>query len=215
MFSSSSSVFTAITVVVLALSLRASAHAMPSPALGVKGLPARSDVQRPSTKSPCGSVNIASSLDTSTAVPVEADGTTVMLNVTNFNAGGDGSRSVSVLVDPTGTGKNFVAAKVTKNGDAAPKSTGTQQVTLTLPAGTVCSGGKAKNLCLLSVKSTADFGGCTVVSQLSATGSGSGTGAAAATSKTPCKSSKRRRAFGTRAPRALRRSLHENPVFAA
>ncbi|KAJ7036662.1 hypothetical protein C8F04DRAFT_1337735 [Mycena alexandri] len=209
-----SSVFTSVAVV-LALSLRASAHAMPSPALGVSGLPARSDVQRLSTSSPCGSVNIASSIDTSTAVPAEADGT-VMLNITNYNAGADGSRSVSVLVDPTGTGKKFVTAKVTKNGDAAPKNTGTQQVTLSLPAGTVCSGGKAKNLCLLSVKSTAGFGGCTVVSQLSASGADTGSSSVAAsapaTTKTPCKSSKRR-AAGTRAARAMRRSLHENPVF--
>ncbi|KAJ6617032.1 hypothetical protein B0H10DRAFT_1716125, partial [Mycena sp. CBHHK59/15] len=144
---------------VLALVLQAHAHAMPSPALGVKGLPARSDVQRPSTNAPCGNVNIAQNLDSSTAVPAEADGT-VMLNITNYNAGADGSRSVSVMVDPTGTGKKFVAAKVTTNGDANPKSTGTQKITLALPAGTECTGGKAGNLCLLSVKSTAGFGGC-------------------------------------------------------
>ncbi|KAJ7825705.1 hypothetical protein B0H13DRAFT_1506589, partial [Mycena leptocephala] len=147
-------------VIVLALALHASAHAMPSPALGVSGIPVRNDVQRPSTSAPCGKIDIASNLDKSTAVPVESDGTTVMLNVTNYNAGGDGSRSVSVLVDPTGSGKNFVKATVTKNGDANPKGTGTDQVKLSLPAGTKCSGGKAGNLCLLSVKSTAGFGGC-------------------------------------------------------
>jgi hypothetical protein len=64
-------------------------------------------------------------------------------------SGADGSRSVSVLVDPTGTGKNFVAAKVTKNGDPAPKTNGSDKVTLSLPAGTKCTGGKTGNLCLL------------------------------------------------------------------
>ncbi|KAJ7832805.1 hypothetical protein B0H14DRAFT_3463248 [Mycena olivaceomarginata] len=184
---------------------------MPLPALGVTGSPVRNDAQRLSTAKPCGSTDIASNLDKATAVPVEADGSTVMLNVTNFNPGADGSRSVSVLVDPTGTGKNFVAAKVTKNGDPAPKTNGSDQVKLTLPAGTKCTGGKAGNLCLLvSIfsclplhssfplvarpipslhpflstplasaldltlsprslrKSTAGFGACTVVSQLSA-----------------------------------------------
>ncbi|KAJ7708649.1 hypothetical protein B0H17DRAFT_916822 [Mycena rosella] len=205
-----SSVFTSAALV-LALVLQAHAHAMPSPALGVSGLPARSDVQRPSTSSPCGSVNIASSLNNSTAVPAAADGT-VMLNITNYNPGADGSRSVSVMVDPTGTGKKFVAATVTKNGDPAPTGTGTEQIKLSLPAGIQCSGGKAGNLCLLSVKSTADFGGCAVVSQLAASsGSGSATVSAPTASKTPCKS--KRRAAGTRAARALRRSLHENPVF--
>ncbi|KAJ7230266.1 hypothetical protein GGX14DRAFT_307941, partial [Mycena pura] len=147
------------TTALLALALYANAHAMTSPALGVKGFPTRNDVQRPSTSKPCGTTDIASNIDTSTAVPAGPDGS-VTLNVTNFNAGADGSRSVSVLVDPTGTGKNFVSAKVTKNGDAAPTSIGSDEVTLTLPAGTQCTGGKAGNLCLLSVKSTADFGGC-------------------------------------------------------
>ncbi|KAJ7498246.1 hypothetical protein B0H11DRAFT_1999186 [Mycena galericulata] len=201
-----SSIFTSAALV-LALALQANAHAMPSPALGVAGIPARSDVQRPSTSAPCGSVNIASSINNSTAIPVEADGS-VMFNMTNFNAGADGSRSVSVMVDPTGTGKKFVAAKVTTNGDAAPTNVGTQQIKLSLPAGTQCSGGKAGNLCLLSVKSTSGFGGCTVASQaLSASGSSApDTGSSGTTTR-------KRRAVGTRAARALRRSLHENPVF--
>jgi len=225
-----SSVLTSATLL-LALALRASAHAMPSPALGVKGVPVRNDVQRPSNDKPCGNVDIASNIDTSTAVPVESDGTTVMLNVTNYNPGGDGSRSVSVLVDPTGTGKKFVAAKVTKNGNANPKDNGSDLISLSLPAGTTCTGGKAKNLCLLSVKSTAGFGGCAVVSQLDSTStsnsgsnsapaaSGSTSAAGATKSKVPC-SKKARRAAGTRAPRALRlaaaaESVHANPLFAS
>jgi hypothetical protein len=79
---------------------------------------------------------------------------------------------------------------------------------------------------LQSVKSTAGFGGCAVVSQLSSSGStdstpsgSAGASAPVATTgsssgKVPCKKT-RRRAVGTRAPRAMRRaeSLHENPVF--
>ncbi|KAJ7702678.1 hypothetical protein B0H17DRAFT_923183, partial [Mycena rosella] len=139
-----------------------------SPALGVKGTPQRSDVQRPSTASPCGNVNIASNLDTSTAVAAAADGT-VTFQVQNFNAGADGSTSVSVQVDPTGAGKKFVAATVKTNGNKNPSKVESDKVVVSLPAGTKCTGGKAKNLCLLSVKTTAGFGACTVVSQGKAT----------------------------------------------
>ncbi|KAF8205265.1 hypothetical protein K438DRAFT_1818858 [Mycena galopus ATCC 62051] len=181
---------------VLALALHASAHAMPSPALGVLGAPTRADVQRPSTSQPCGTVPIASNIDNSTALPTEADGTTVTMNVTNFNSGADGSRSVSVTVDPTGTGKStsFVKATVSKNGNANPTSDGTDKVTLSLPKGTKCTGGTAGNLCLLSVKTTAGFGACVVVSQLDSASTASGsavdpsaspTTAAAAAAATP------------------------------
>ncbi|KAJ7607941.1 hypothetical protein FB45DRAFT_707033, partial [Roridomyces roridus] len=151
------------------MAMQAHAHAMPSPALGVVGRAVtRNDVQRPSTQSPCGSIAIASNLDKSTAVPVMEDGS-VVLNVTNFNPGADGSRKVSVLVDPTGTGQKFVAANVTTNGDPAPKTDGSDQVKISLPAGMKCTGGKTGTLCLLSVKSTAGFGACSVVSQASTT----------------------------------------------
>ena len=73
------------TTVLLAFALYANAHAMTSPALGVKGFPTRNDVQRPSTSKPCGNTDIASNIDTSTAVPAGPDGS-VTLNVTNFNA---------------------------------------------------------------------------------------------------------------------------------
>ncbi|KAJ7065489.1 hypothetical protein C8F01DRAFT_1125759 [Mycena amicta] len=205
--------------VLLALALNANAHASPVPMLGIKGTPQRNDVQRPSTSSPCGNVNIANTIDTSSSVPAEADGTTVQLNITNYNAGADGSRSVSVMVDPTGTGKKFVAANVTKNGDPAPKTNGNDLVTLELPAGTKCTGGKSGNLCLLSVKSTASFGGCTLVSQL-ASSTGTSSAAGATSSKVPCKSKAKRnrdrRAIGTRVAKAARaevEGLHDNPVF--
>ncbi|KAJ7655672.1 hypothetical protein DFH06DRAFT_1329112 [Mycena polygramma] len=150
--------------ILFALAAQTSAHAIPNPALGVKGTPKRSDVQRPSTGSPCGSVNIASTLDTSTAIAAAADGT-VTFQVQNFNAGADGSTSVAVQVDATGAGKKFVAATVKTNGNKAPSKVESDKVVVSLPAGTKCTGGKAKNLCLLSVKTTAGFGACTVVSQ--------------------------------------------------
>ncbi|KAJ7224928.1 hypothetical protein B0H12DRAFT_1223887 [Mycena haematopus] len=218
--------FSSSLLTLLLLVARASAHAMPSPALGVAGVPTRTDVQRPSAAQPCGSVPIAANINNSTAVPVEADGMTVMLNVTNFNAGADGSRSVSVLVDPTATGKNFTKATVTKNGNANPTSDGTDQIKLTLPAGTKCSGGTDGNLCLLSVKTTTGFGACSVVQQLatsSASGSSTNGSSTTSTGKVPCtKNRKRRAAVGTSAARALRlrkaqaaASLHGNPLFAS
>jgi len=170
--------FVASASLLLVLAAQANAHAIPVPALGV-AKPARSDVQRPSTASPCGSVNIAQTIDTSTATPVAADGS-VTIGVENFNAGGDGSTSVSVSVDATGKGTSFVAGTVTKNGNANPSAVETDQVTFTLPAGTTCTGGAAGNLCLVSVKTTAGFGACTVVSQGAGTAAAAGTGTAAA-----------------------------------
>lgn len=141
------------------------AHAAIAPALGVKGNPTRSDVQNPSSAKPCGNVNIAQSIDTSTPVTVAANGT-FSPSIANFNPGADGSRSIkTVQVDASGTGKNFIAAKMIVNGDANPTNTGTQQLTVQLPAGTTCTGGTGKNLCLTSFTTTAGFGNCVVVSQ--------------------------------------------------
>jgi len=75
-----------------------------------------------------------------------------------------------------GSGANFVAGKVTANGEAAPASTGTEQITASLPAGTTCTGGASGDLCLASFKTAGGFGNCVVVQQ----GAGGGnTGAAA------------------------------------
>ncbi|KAK6977657.1 hypothetical protein R3P38DRAFT_3122709 [Favolaschia claudopus] len=217
------------TLLTFALSaLHVSAHAMPNPALGITGRALqRNDAQRPSDDKPCGNVDIASNIDKAAAIPVTVgkDGTSVSFNMTNFNGGGDGSRKVSVMIDPTGTGKNLVKANVTKNGDPAPKeNTGSDLITVALPDGTKCTGGKDKNLCLLSVKSTAGFGACTVASQLDTSSTGTD---AAKSGKVPCKNSKKnRRAVATRAARFLRayareleieeqeRSVHGNPLFA-
>ncbi|KAJ7888262.1 hypothetical protein B0H13DRAFT_1531228, partial [Mycena leptocephala] len=140
-------------------------HVSSSPALGIKGAPQRSDTQRPTTAKPCGNVDIASNLDTSTAIAAAADGT-VTMKVENC-IGTDDSTSVSVEVDQTGTGKKFAPATVTTNGNPVRRelSSATLNLNLILPAGTKCTGGMTQNLCLVSVKTTHGFGGCTVVSQ--------------------------------------------------
>lgn len=72
-----------VSAVVLALGLQANAHAGMTPALGVSGTFARSDVQRPSTAKPCGTAALTA-VDTSTPVNAAADGT-VAMTITNFN----------------------------------------------------------------------------------------------------------------------------------
>jgi hypothetical protein len=71
-------------VFVLTFAVQAHAHAAIVPALGVAGQPKRSDVQRPTSASPCGKVNIAATIDTSTPVTASANGT-FTVTVTNFN----------------------------------------------------------------------------------------------------------------------------------
>ncbi len=83
MFSKS---FLATAVFLVAgLTSQVHAHVALAPALGVAGTPQRSDVQRPSKAKPCGTINIASTLDTSTAVTAAADGS-FTVTATNFNA---------------------------------------------------------------------------------------------------------------------------------
>lgn len=167
-----------IAAVVLTLSAQAHAHAAIAPALAVTGTPKRADVQRPSTATPCGNTNIAANIDKSTPVIAAADGT-FAVTVTNFNAGSDGSRQVTMTVDATGAGKNFAAGTVSKNGVLAPTSTGSDQVTASLPAGTTCTGGAAKNLCIASFKTAAGFGNCVVVQQGAVAGAATPAGGAA------------------------------------
>jgi len=141
------------------------AHAIVNEALGVTGNATRNDVQRPSAANPCGNVNIAQSLDTSTPVPANANGS-FSPTITDFNGGADGSREIkTVQVDASGTGKNFVAANMVVNGDPNPSTVGTQSLTVQLPPNTKCAGGTSKNLCLASFTTTAGFGNCVVVSQ--------------------------------------------------
>jgi len=109
-------------------------------------------------------VNIASLLDTSTAVAADAGGN-VKVAAINFNPGADGSRKVTANVDPSGTGKNFLKMTVSVNGDPVPKNTGSQDVIAQLPTGTKCTGGSNKDKCLVQFVTTRGFGNCVVVSQ--------------------------------------------------
>ncbi|KAL0959631.1 hypothetical protein HGRIS_011333 [Hohenbuehelia grisea] len=218
------------SVVALALSVQVSAHAAVSPALGVEGTPVRGNVQRPSAARPCGNINVAQTLDTSTPIAAGADGSFTVTGQ-NFNAGQDGSLQFTASVDAAATGQNFVAATVTKNGELAPNAVQTTQITAQLPAGTKCTGGQAGNLCLVSFKSAGNFGNCVVVQQGAAAGgavagaaaggaaagaatgaaaggaaAGAATGAAAGRAgRRPAggRAGRRPAAAGTRAPRAL------------
>jgi len=157
----------AASIFLLAFASSVHAHAGVHPALGVAGGGLqRSDVQRPSKQKPCGAVDIAKNLDSSTAIPANADGT-VSAVVTDFNPGADGSRSIKTAeVDSSGTGQNFDGqATVLTNGDPNPTSDASQNITVKLPDGTKCAGGTNKNLCLVSFTTTAGFGNCVVVSQ--------------------------------------------------
>jgi hypothetical protein len=71
-------------LIFLVLTSSVNAHCGVTPALGVKGNMKRSDVQRPSNAKPCGNINIAQTLDSSTATPVNANGT-FSVAATNFN----------------------------------------------------------------------------------------------------------------------------------
>ncbi|KAJ6615810.1 hypothetical protein B0H10DRAFT_1707961, partial [Mycena sp. CBHHK59/15] len=164
----------------LALAAQTSGQAIPIPALGVSGTPALSDVQSPSTAEPCGTIDPTTAIDSSTPIAAAADGT-VTMTVQNFDTGADGSTDVSVQVDATGKGTSFVAATVNTNGKAAPTEVEASTVIFSLPSGTKCIGGTAGNLCLISVKTTSGFGGCTVVSQSAAAAAGQGTIAAGKT----------------------------------
>lgn len=75
-----------IVILIVALALHVQAHAGVSPALGVAGALKRSDVKRPSAANPCGAgVNIAGTIDKSTAVQAAADGSFTATAV-DFNA---------------------------------------------------------------------------------------------------------------------------------
>ncbi|KAH9994225.1 hypothetical protein BJV77DRAFT_1182556 [Russula vinacea] len=152
-------------IFLLALTSSVNAHAAIAPALGVKGNPARSDVQRPSQAKPCGNINIAQNLGNSTAVNVNAKGI-FTANITGFDPGADGSRSIkTVQVDASGNGTHFVPAQILTNGDPNPAAVGTQELRVQIPADTKCTGGTSKSLCLASFTTTAGFGNCVVVSQ--------------------------------------------------
>lgn len=86
------------------------------------------------------------------------------MTATNFNGGRDGSTQFTVQVDSTGKGTAFKPATVTKNGVLAPARAGSAEITVQMPSGTTCTGGKTGNLCLVAFKSASGFGNCVVVS---------------------------------------------------
>jgi hypothetical protein len=111
-----------VSAIVLAFSAaRVAGHAAINPALGVTGTAVRNDVQRPKAGKECGNIAVAGAIDSSTPVVADASGA-FTVDVTDFNAGKDGSRSVTMQVDAAGTGTNFVAGKVTTNGNAVSAS---------------------------------------------------------------------------------------------
>jgi hypothetical protein len=73
----------AAATLALTLSIQVNAHAVIVPMLGVAGKPVRSDAQRPSANAPCGTIDIAQTIDSSASVPAAADGS-FNVNVTNF-----------------------------------------------------------------------------------------------------------------------------------
>jgi hypothetical protein len=176
--------FTALTVFII---LTSSANAQDTitppnpPFLDLKETPISGEAQRPSIVDPCTNVNIAQNLDTSTCVTADETGAFLLSYVNvdpwvhspcpyvtsehvgwilNVFSGADGSRSIeTVQVDASGTGNNFVAAQM------APANDDTQQFIIQLPAGTICTGGTNRNLCLASITTALGPGSCVVVSQ--------------------------------------------------
>lgn len=74
-----------VLALALGAALQVHGHALITPALGVTGAGARSDVQRPSKAAECGNVNVANTINTSTPVVANADGS-FTATITNFNA---------------------------------------------------------------------------------------------------------------------------------
>ncbi|KAF5357309.1 hypothetical protein D9758_005897 [Tetrapyrgos nigripes] len=166
MFSKTLSTF---ALSVLAISVHVNGHTLMTPALGVQGAGARSDVQvlALAGNDKCGKMNVAQNIDTSTPVAAAADGT-FTVTATNFNRNRDGSRQLSATMDTTATGNSFNGqVTITQNGDPRPAQLGSDQIVAQLPAGTTCTGGASGNLCLVSFKNDfiAGFGNCVVVSQ--------------------------------------------------
>ncbi|KAI0289379.1 hypothetical protein BC826DRAFT_1032368 [Russula brevipes] len=152
-------------IFVLALTYSANAHAAINPFAGLGGTATRQDVSRVSDGKPCGNINIAQAIDSSTTIPVNPDGS-FSPTITNFNGGSDGSRSIkTVQVDVSGQGTNFVAAKMLVNGDPSPQNDSTESITAQLPPNTKCAGGSEGNRCLVAFATTAGFGNCVIVKQ--------------------------------------------------
>jgi Egh16-like virulence factor len=119
------------------------------------------DAIRVSTADPCGTnVNLAS-LSATNATDLSSD----TLNMSVFVITPDGAGPFKVAIDTGATGKQLTTqADITTN---VPGTNGVSSdvgkafpLDVTIPPGTVCSGGQTKNLCLVQVKNPSGFGGC-------------------------------------------------------
>ncbi|KAE9389392.1 hypothetical protein BT96DRAFT_1003291 [Gymnopus androsaceus JB14] len=215
-----SKVFATVSLL-FAVSAQINAHAIMTPALGVNGTAVRNDVQRPSSSQPC-----------------DANGTFVT-NATDFNAyvcfdwiwqrltrcavvAQMDRDPLAAKVDPTGAGKNF-STVVTVSQERRMLTllrSAVIRLSLPLPAGTECSGGSARNLCLVQFISSAGFGNCVVVQAASNTTTAASSNSTTTTSTTSSNATtddagtattcskkqhkhKHSKAVGTRAARAL------------
>jgi len=74
----------AASLFLLGLTSSVTADGVVTPALGVSGNPATSNVQHPSDSAPCGTIPISQNIDSST--PIQADGNGQFKpSITNFN----------------------------------------------------------------------------------------------------------------------------------
>lgn len=145
-----------------------------------------------SADAPCGrggtagQINVAASIEAAitAGLPTVDANNEISMNWQQVNAGSDGGGPGNAFIDVSGTGANFVALDITKNfGDNGANSR--NPMTVKLPAGTTCTGGSTKNVCLIKVTNPAGpFGSCIAVqSPGGGGGAGAGTGAGADTGK--------------------------------
>jgi len=145
------------------------------PALGIAngGVDVTEDDVQPFTgfNTPCGTIDVAKNIDTSTAVPINADNTINVIGH-SFAAGADGSTAVTATVDTTGTGNSFLAPlQIQQNGNAIQAIAGsTQPIVAVMPDNTTCTGGAAKDLCLVQFMTAGGFSNCVVAQQGAANG---------------------------------------------
>ncbi|KAF8607938.1 hypothetical protein BDV93DRAFT_434872 [Ceratobasidium sp. AG-I] len=115
-----------------------------------------------------GQINVATELEAAVKAglpTVDASGS-ISMNWRQVNAGADGGRPGTALIDVTGTGNNFKPVTISKDfADGGADSD--NPMTIAIPAGTVCTGGSAGNACLLRVTNPPGFGSCFAIARRS------------------------------------------------
>jgi len=158
----------------LALLLAACVHSVtglgfPSgitPALGVNGTLTAADLPQIAEFSPCGSPLVSNEkLDSSTPAAEFVTGAT-SVNVEAIALANNAGLQFLVSLDPTGVSNNLTQITVTNQGQLSNNAGTTQELTLQLPAGLQCTGGTARNLCLIQAISNLDSGNCAVLKQV-------------------------------------------------